>query len=75
MRPTNNPKPKFLQIRTNQEFIDKIDTWRDSFPVPPSRADAVRTLIEKGIESFDNNESNQSAVELAKKILETQGGS
>jgi hypothetical protein len=43
---------KLIQLRSTAEFIERIDEWRRRQPNGiPSRADAIRTLIERGLEA------------------------
>jgi hypothetical protein len=40
-----------FQIRASEEFMRRIDEWRRQQPDIPSRAEAVRQLVEKAIEA------------------------
>jgi hypothetical protein len=43
---------KQIQMRATAEFIRRIDEWRRRQPDGiPSRADAIRRLIERGLEA------------------------
>jgi hypothetical protein len=43
---------KQIQLRSTAEFIERIDEWRRrQVPGIPSRADAIRALIERGLEA------------------------
>ena len=40
-----------FEMRFNAELVEKIDQWRNTQPVPPSRAAAIRYLLEKALET------------------------
>jgi hypothetical protein len=40
-----------FEMRFSPELVEKIDQWRQAQPVPPSRAAAIRYLIESGLEA------------------------
>jgi hypothetical protein len=40
-----------FEMRFNPELVEKIDQWRNAQPVPPSRAAAIRYLLEKALET------------------------
>lgn len=40
-----------FQMRANREWLDKIDAWRVKQPGIPSRAEAIRRLVEKALET------------------------
>jgi hypothetical protein len=42
---------KLLQMRTTEEFIRRIDDWRRVQDDLPSRSEAIRRLIELGLEA------------------------
>lgn len=42
---------KVFQMRASEEWLRKIDDWRRTQPDIPSRAEAIRRLVEKGLSS------------------------
>lgn len=42
---------KVFQMRASQEWLRMIDDWRRAQPDLPSRAEAIRRLVEKGLDS------------------------
>lgn len=45
-------KDQILHIRVEADFWDKIDAWRETVrPITPNRSDAVRYLINAGLEA------------------------
>lgn len=48
-RPTETPKTDTFSMRTDGEFLARIDDWRRKQRVIPTRAEAIRQLIELGI--------------------------
>ena len=47
---------KLLQMRTTEEFIRRIDDWRRVQDDLPSRSEAIRRLIELGLEAVGQKE-------------------
>lgn len=39
-------KDQLLQIRADIKFVEKLDDWRRAQPDLPSRAEAIRRLVE-----------------------------
>jgi hypothetical protein len=51
-RPTSEPESRQthqLQMRVSAEFIAKLDKWRGAQLGVPSRTEAVRRLVERGL--------------------------
>lgn len=48
-RPTSDPQTHLLQMRISAAFLEKIDRWRGSQPGVPSKTEAVRRLVERGL--------------------------
>lgn len=42
---------KIFQMRATEEFLRRIDDWRRSQPELPSRAEAIRRLVELGLKT------------------------
>lgn len=42
-----------FQMRTSEDWLRKIDDWRRKQPDLPSRAEAIRRLVEKGLAADD----------------------
>jgi hypothetical protein len=40
-----------FQMRVRKSFTDKVDAWRRQEPDIPPLAEAIRRLVEKGIEA------------------------
>jgi hypothetical protein len=49
-RPAGRTQSKLFQMRVSEEFIALIDGWRAKQPDIPSRAEAIRRLVEQGFE-------------------------
>jgi hypothetical protein len=43
---------KLFQMRVTGEFFERIDGWRRAQPDLPSRAEAVRRLVEVALKTF-----------------------
>lgn len=43
-------KTKPFQMRVSPEWLETIDNWRRTQPDIPSRAEAIRRLVEKGLD-------------------------
>jgi hypothetical protein len=41
---------KTFQMRASEDWLRKLDDWRRKQPDIPARAEAIRRLVEKGIE-------------------------
>jgi len=50
-RPTEDPKDATLQMRVSQSFLKTIDSWRRKQEDLPSRAEAIRRLVEIGLKA------------------------
>jgi hypothetical protein len=49
---TDKPDPsRTFQMRVRKSFMDKIDAWRRQQEDLPVQAEAIRRLVEKGIEA------------------------
>lgn len=53
-------KDKHMQMRVDDEFVRKIDEWRRRQEIIPTRSQAVRYLIDKGLEAV-RCDSNRAA--------------
>jgi hypothetical protein len=40
---------KVFQMRASEQWLRKLDDWRRQQPDIPSRAEAIRRLVEKGL--------------------------
>jgi hypothetical protein len=40
-----------FQMRASKEFLEKLDNWRRAQPDLPSRAEAIRRLVELGLKA------------------------
>jgi hypothetical protein len=45
---------KVFQMRASEDFLRRIDDWRRKQPDLPSRAAAIRRLIEAGLNALDS---------------------
>jgi len=43
------PKTERFELRIDEEILQRIDAWRDEDPERPSRAEAVRRLVDAGL--------------------------
>ena len=44
-------KPKQFNMRVHDEWLEKVDEWRRTQKNIPSRSEAIRRLVEIGIEA------------------------
>jgi hypothetical protein len=51
VRPTDDPKDTTLQMRVSKAFLKTIDEWRRKQDDLPSRAAAIRRLVELGLKA------------------------
>ena len=51
VRPTEDRKDTTLQMRVSDAFLKSIDDWRRKQPDLPSRAAAIRRLVELGLKA------------------------
>ena len=42
---------RVFQMRTSEEFLRAVDDWRRQQPDLPSRAEAIRRLVEAGLKA------------------------
>lgn len=40
-----------VNVRMERDLLDRLDKWRDNALGQPSRPEAIRRLVEKGLES------------------------
>lgn len=45
------PKGQTFQMRADDDFLQKIDDWRIKLRPVPSRAEAIRLLVDIGIKA------------------------
>jgi hypothetical protein len=50
-RPPGRIQSKPFQMRTSPEFLKAVDKWRAKQDDRPSRAEAIRRLVERGIKA------------------------
>jgi hypothetical protein len=48
-RPKKESKTRQVQMRLAEEFLAKIDAWRRVQPDLPSKTEAIRRLVERGL--------------------------
>ncbi len=48
-RPTSEPQTHLLQMRISAAFLEKLDRWRGRQFDVPSKTEAVRRLVERGL--------------------------
>ena len=49
----DEPKSQRFIMSVAPSFLEKVDAWRAKQPGLPSRAEAIRRLVEKGLASGD----------------------
>ncbi|MFT9447443.1 YfbU family protein [Gluconobacter japonicus] len=54
------PKSERFELRLDEAFLARVDAWRFSQPSEPSRAEAVRSLVEMGLQSQSTDSMNFS---------------
>jgi hypothetical protein len=50
-RPTTRPQDRLFQMRVSEQFLRTLDDWRRTQVDLPSRAEAIRRLVELAIKS------------------------
>lgn len=73
------PKSERFEMRLDPEIIDRVDNWRASQGDAPSRAEAIRRLVESGLEASSSrslklNNPERLMVWLLAEILKHQKG-
>jgi hypothetical protein len=48
-RPTSEPQTHLLQMRISAAFLEKLDRWRGRQFDVPSKTEAIRRLVERGL--------------------------
>lgn len=46
----DDPLAVRFEMRANQKWIEAVDAWRAQQPGIPSRAEAIRRLVDMGLE-------------------------
>lgn len=52
-RPPGRIQDRPFQMRVTEEFLRMIDNWRRKQPDEPSRAEAIRRLVEQAVKGSD----------------------
>lgn len=55
-----------LQMRVSREFITAVDDWRRRQPDIPSRSEAIRRLVERGLAGEGGKEGEELATDYIK---------
>lgn len=42
-----------MELRLPPDLLDRIERWRNQQPVPPTKAAAIRHIIEAGLDALD----------------------
>jgi hypothetical protein len=50
-RPPGRVQDRPFQMRASKEFLESVDKWRSKQPDKPSRAEAIRRLVERGLKA------------------------
>jgi hypothetical protein len=50
-RPPGRVQDRPFQMRASEEFLDAVDKWRAKQEDKPSRAEAIRRLVEIGLKA------------------------
>jgi hypothetical protein len=48
---------KSFQMRATEDFLRRVDNWRRQQSMLPSRAEAIRRLVELGLEAAEGGKS------------------
>ena len=73
-RPPGRIQHHAFQMRVSDDFLRSIDAWRRKHPDKPSRAEAIRRLVEKAIGPGARRTSKGAAhraEKLAKREIES----
>jgi Arc/MetJ-type ribon-helix-helix transcriptional regulator len=52
-------KPVPISLRVGADWLDRLDAWRESQPVPPSRSDVIRVAVDRLIAAYDKPDKKQ----------------
>jgi len=63
-----NEKPSTLEIRLGGSFLKTVDQWRRKQKDLPSRAEAIRRLVERGLANQPARQLNKGAKRKAAKM-------
>jgi hypothetical protein len=56
-RPSKTPQDRPFQMRVSDEFLRLVDDWRRRQKDIPSRAEAIRRLVELGTKQMSDRDS------------------
>jgi hypothetical protein len=48
-----------ISLKAPQSFLDKVDGWRAEQRPIPNRGDAIRTLVEAGLEALEKQKAER----------------
>lgn len=60
-----------FELRASEELLTKVDTWRRMQSTLPSRAEAIRHLISRGIENLKTDQLTPYQKETLENIRRT----
>ena len=63
-----NKKPTALEMRLGRSFLETVDEWRRKQKGLPSRAEAIRRLVERGLANQPARQLNKGAKRKAAKM-------
>jgi metal-responsive CopG/Arc/MetJ family transcriptional regulator len=63
-----NEKPSALEMRLGASFLKTVDEWRRKQKGLPSRAEAIRRLVERGLANQPARQLNKGAKRKAAKM-------
>jgi len=58
-RPTKRPQDRVFQMRVSEQFLRMVDDWRRQQIDLPSRAEAIRRLVELGAKTKNKPDTNR----------------
>ena len=77
-RPPGRIQHRPFQMRVSDEFLKSVDKWRHDQPDRPSRAKAIRRLVEQSLGNASDTrqmdtEAQHKAAELASREIDRVG--
>lgn len=62
-RPSSINSPQRMDMRLPALLVERVDKWRGALPRVPSRCEAIRRLIDKGLEAVEADERTEGGAQ------------
>jgi aspartyl/asparaginyl beta-hydroxylase (cupin superfamily) len=73
-RPPGKINDTPFQMRASKQFLKSVDKWRARQPDKPSRAEAIRRLVERGLagskSAKPHDESSVEGIQMAAHVID-----